>query len=249
MSENLKIVLGDDVSPVVLRNIKRRIFQNFGKYLVDFFKFPVFTDKHIEQLVEMKGLEHLEKSLERGKGAILVSLHLGNWELGGAVLSSMKYPLSALVLSHDNERINSLFKKQRHLNGLKTISLGAFIRKFFSVLAKNELVAIVADKLYGSTGIDVEFFGKKAILPKGPAVFALKTGAPIIVVTLIRKDDETFGLNIEPPIFYQKKKEITDEDIRNVIADYIVYFEKYVYENIDQWYAFKRIWKPQKKTQ
>ncbi len=249
MAENIKIVLGDDVPPAVLRNIKRRIFQNFGKYLVDFFKFPVFTDSHIEQLVEIRGIEHLDKSLDRGNGAVLVSLHLGNWELGGAVLSSMKYPLNALVLSHENESIDKLFREQRQLNGLKSISLGTSVRKLFSVLAKNELVAIVADKLYGSKGIGVEFFGKKAFLPKGPAVFALKTGAPIMVVTLIRKQDDTFCLNIEPPLFYEKKKKITDEDIRNVIADYIVYFEKYVYENIDQWYAFKRIWKPQEKTQ
>lgn len=245
MSETLRVVLGEGISESSLAKIKKRIFSNFGKYLVDFFKFPVFTKEDIKKTIDVSGLEYLEECLHKGSGAIMLSLHLGNWELGGAVLSSLGYPMNALVLRHDDKRVNDFFDKQRRLNGLNTICLGAAVRKGFKVLKGNGCLAIVADKDYTGSGMRIDMFGKKAVLPKGPAVFALKTGAPIIVTTLRRKEDDTFCLALEPPLFFDKTSRITDEKVREVMEDYVVYFEKYIHENVEQWYAFKNIWKPQ----
>lgn len=241
LKENLRVVLGDDVSEEELNRHAVNVFRNFAKYLVDFFKFPKFTEEYINRYVEIEGREYLDKYMSEGKSVIMTGLHLGNWELGGAVIGALGYPISAITLEHDDVRINNYFVHRRLMNDLKGIPLGIQIKGCFKVLKNNEILAVMGDKDYTDSGTYVDFFGKKAVMPRGPAAFALKTGAPLMVTVLIRKPDDTYKLIMSKPVEY----EITgdrEKDLNIIMEKYIGIFEKCIRENPDQWYVFRKIW-------
>ncbi|MFC1480095.1 lysophospholipid acyltransferase family protein [Candidatus Omnitrophota bacterium] len=241
LRENLRMVLGENTDEDTINKHILEVFKNFAKYLADFFRFPRFTEDYVLENIEIVGREHVDACLAEGNGVILLSLHLGNWEMGGAVVGALKYPVSAIVLEHANKRINDFFTNQRSINNLRVIPTGLQIKECFRVLRKNELLAIAGDKDYTSSGIYVDFFDRKALIPKGAAAFSLRTGAPIIVTVLARKKGDTFRLCFEEPIRYKPTGE-HDKDVRSLMGDYLRVFEKHIRKNPDQWYAFKKIW-------
>lgn len=248
LRENLRVVLGEGADEASINEHIIRVFRNFAKYLADFFRFPVFTEERISKNIKMEGREHLDECLAGGKGALLLGLHLGNWELGGAIVGALKYPISAIVLEHGDRRINEFFVRQRIINRLRSIPVGVQVKECFKVLKRNEVLAVVGDKDYTSSGIYVDFFGKKALMPRGAAVLSLKTGAPIVFCALIREKDNTFKLCFEKPIRYTPTGD-HGKDVRALMGEYLRIFEKYIRKDPDQWYAFRKIWVPEQTIQ
>ncbi len=246
LKANLKVVLGDEVDDATLNRHVWEVFRNFAKYLADFFKFPRLDKDYITRLVKCDKLNFLDECISEGKGAVIVSAHLGNWELGGAVVSALKYPLQAIVLEHNNEQITEFFERQRAINEMSTIKIGTHpsmeqMKKCLNVLKQNELLVVVGDKDYTNNGLYVDFFEKKALMPKGPAIFSLRTGAPIIVIVLTREKNDKFTLHIERPIKYKPTGEF-EKDVRTLMGKYIEQMEKYIRDYPGQWYAFRKIW-------
>lgn len=243
MRDNLKVVLGPDAAKSELDRNVLSVFTNFAKYLVDFFRFPRFSSEYISKNIEVAGKENLEECLAGGKGVILVALHLGNWELGAALVGALGYNISVIALEHRDPRINDFFNFQRAINGVKSIPTGASVRSCFKALGKNQIVAIAADKDYTATGIEVDFFGEKTLLPRGAAVISLRTGAPIVFTALTREKGERFRLAFEKPIRYSPSGD-NDKDVKTLIGEYVKIFEKYILAYPGQWYAFRRVWSP-----
>ncbi|MDD4956066.1 MAG: lysophospholipid acyltransferase family protein [Candidatus Omnitrophica bacterium] len=241
LRSNLRVVLGDDVDDKVLDRHVHAVFRNFARYLVDFFRFTRFTEDHIARHITLRGRENLDKALESGKGLILLSLHLGNWELGGAIIGGLNYPISAIILEQPDRKVNDFFVKQRAINGLRSIPLGISIKECYKVLKRNEILAIVGDKDYTNTGIPVEFFGRKAIMPKGAAAFALRTGAPIVFTVVTRMEGDKFCMFFEEPI-YPESTGRDEDDVKALMTRYISKFESYIRSYPDQWYVFRKIW-------
>ena len=241
LKENLRIVFDEKASEEYLDKMVFRVFRNFGKHLADFFKVTKYSKDSLSKYVKFINKQYIDECLSEGKGVILLSLHIGNWELGGAALGASGYPISAIVLEHQDKKTDELFVNQRGINKVKSIPIGPKVKECFRALKKNEIVGIVGDKDYTKTGIEINFFGKKAIIPKGPAIFAVKTGAPVIVCGTIRKNDYEFEMIFAEPIKY-KLTGNTEKDVIEIMKIYIKYFEDFIRGNPDQWYAFRKIW-------
>jgi len=240
IAANLEVVLGTKDKKVIEKHTKE-IFRNFAKYLADFFRFSYITNDYILNKITLEGKENLDKALAKGKGAILVSAHLGNWELGGAVVGSLGYPIYAIVLDHKDKRVNDFFINQRAMTDVRVIQIGLQLKNCFKVLRKNKLLAIVGDRDFSKYGVKSEFFGKPTLLPKGPAFFSLKTGAPIIPTFVIRTKDDKFRLIFEKPI-ESVVSGTMEENVKNTIEKYIKVVEKYIRIVPDQWYVFRKVW-------
>ncbi len=243
LAENLKVVLGENVDERVIKRHALDVFRNFAKYLGDFFKFPRFSREYISKHIDLVGDSYLEECRKAGKGVILLSMHLGNWELGGAVIGALKYPVSAIVLEHENKKINNFFINQRAINGLRSIPLGFRLKECFKVLKRNEFLAIAGDKSYTSGGIVVDFFGRKCVLPMGAAALSLKTGAPIIFCSLTREKGDHFKFAFEKPIYPEFISDDFNENVKHIMGKCVKHFEKYVRAYPDQWYVFRKLWK------
>ncbi|MBN1527069.1 MAG: hypothetical protein JW919_05775, partial [Candidatus Omnitrophica bacterium] len=110
---NLRTVLGDGASDRDIERMAKDVFKNFAKYLVDFFRFSKVDRDYIDKFVRVEGRQNIEKGLANGKGSILLSAHIGNWELGGIAVSLLGYPMNAVVLPHQNKKVNEFFTRQR----------------------------------------------------------------------------------------------------------------------------------------
>lgn len=240
MIENLKAVLpGEDVK--TLKKYSGKIFANFSKYLVDFLRFKKLDLSYIKEHVPVTGINYVDEALKKGKGAILLSAHIGSWELGGAVMGILGYPINAFALDHKNRLVNDFFIRQRRVNNEKIISTAFGVRKCLNALSNNELVAIVGDKNYVNYGVVAEFFGKNTLLPKGPAVFSLKTGAVIVPAYLLRTGDDNFELVFEKPIEYSPSGDF-DNDVKALTERCAKSLENCIRRFPTQWYCFERFW-------
>jgi lauroyl/myristoyl acyltransferase len=238
--DNLKIIF-PDYDRKSMEKTANRIFINFGKYLVDFFRFSIIDKEYIRRYVKVEGRAFLDEAFKKGKGVILISAHLGNWELGGLVLSAIGVPLDVVALTHKQENINNFFNDQRKLKGVGVIPVGAAVRRCFSVFSQNRAVALVSDRDYFDNGFCVSFFGKETIIPKGPALFSRRCGSPIVPVFMIRNNDDTFTLKILDPI----EPVYTENEYNDLIliTKKIVHvMEKMIRECPDQWFVFRHFW-------
>jgi len=239
VKKNLKVILGQNNGD--LDRSARRVFRNFGRYLVKFFRFSLIDDSHIDRYIKIVGTENLDKALEKKKGVIALSAHLGNWELGGVALAVLGYPVNAVALDHSNRLVNDLFIKQRTRKGVKVIPLGTPIRRTFKALANNELVALVGDRDFSQKGIRVEFFGRMAQIPRGPAAISLKTGAPLVPGFSVTDKDNKPLLIFEPPVSIEPTGDM-DKDILTLTKKYLKVIEKYIKRYPEQWFMFIDFW-------
>src|SRR3989338_7949887 len=186
VAQNLSIITKKDIKEC--RKLARKVFRNFGLYLVDFFRMPNLTIEDIRKRVEIQGIENIESVLRQGKGGIILTCHIGNWEMGGVVMAMLGYDMSAVALNHKHKKINDFFIKQREKKGLKVIPINFIMKSCVSTLRRKGLLALVGDRDFTNNGIVMDFVGMPTTIPKGPAMFSLKTDSPIIPGVFVRRD-------------------------------------------------------------
>lgn len=245
--ENLKVIFPDK-SNKEIRGIRRRMFRNFAKYLADFFRFPKVDKEYIRDNVKIENIHYFDQALKRGKGVIVITAHLGNWELGGGVIALSGYPFWVVALSHENQKVNEFFISQRQSKGIQVIPLGSAARQCLNLLKENKMVALVGDRDFTEKGIKVDFFGRETFLPLGPAFLSMKTQSSIVMGFMLRNPDDTFTLTIHKPIELNINEQNTqnqqnkEEYLLKIIDSYKGVIEDYIREYPDQWYMFRRFW-------
>ncbi|MGD9782578.1 MAG: lysophospholipid acyltransferase family protein [Kiritimatiellia bacterium] len=238
--ENLRIVFeGQGIRPSrhVLDGCARKTFQYFGKYLADFIRFRKLTAEGVLENVSIQGLEHLEAIRDSKRGAIMLTAHYGNWELGGAFIASMGIPVNAVVRpvpSPALERVFSFFREQR---GLKVIPLAHAGTGILKALKHGEAVALVGDRDFTGNGRPHAFFGRDVSLPRGAAWFAHRTGVPIYMGFATRAPDDSFILRMHPPIDPAAVQ--TEDEIQEKI---VAIMEATIARDPCQWFIFDPFW-------
>lgn len=238
--DNLRAVL-DAPDDRALNRIAKEVFVNFAKYLVDFFRFSKLDRNYIESNVKIVGKDNLDEALKRGKGVIALTAHIGNYELGGAIVALLDYPLNAVALDHKNKLVNNFFVRQRQIVKIKVISMGAALKRCYECLTKGEMLALLGDRDFSNRGVRLKFFGRDSLIPRGPAVLRLRTGASILPVFIVRLPDDTFQLSFERPISYSPTGDF-EYDVRQVTERCIGVIEEYVRRYPSQWFMFARFW-------
>jgi KDO2-lipid IV(A) lauroyltransferase len=233
--------------------VAREIFHNFSKTLADFLFISQLNKNNWERWVKTKGKEHFDNAFRKKRGIIALTAHIGNWELGGVVLSLLGYPISAIVLPQRNKFVNDIFFKQRLEKGLKSIFLGQSLREGIRRLKNGEVLAIVGDRNIGfsrdikdktinkTTGVEVSFFGRKVYFPKGPAILAYWTKSLVLPGFTVRGKDDRYTLYFERPIEVEECED-REEFIRINTQKIATVIEKYVRLYPGQWCVFEEVW-------
>lgn len=237
---NLRIIFPDK-STRDLRKISKAVFRNFAKYLVDFFRFQNLDLQYIDKNIKLENLDNFDQVLAKGKGVIVLSAHLGNWELGGVVIAQLGYSFWVVALPHKNKKVNEFFDGQRNGKGVKVIAMGKAVRSCISEIRKNHMVALVGDRDFTEKGIIINFFGKPMHFPEGPAALSLMTGAPIVPGFMFRNPDDSFTLRIEKPVEFSPSGD-KDKDLVGLINVYKKVMEDYIRKYPEQWYVFRKFW-------
>lgn len=243
VKNNLKAIFPEKSDPEI-SSIAKQVFVNFGKYLADFLRFSKIDRAYIKKNVILKGFEHVDKAVRQSKGIIIITAHLGNWELAGVTMGILGYQIMGVVLPHKDKHVDQFFNHQRTLKNLQVCTLGRAAYHCLAALKENKMIALVADRDFTEHGIVIDFLNKKAIIPKGPAAFHLKTGAPIVSGFLTRNSDDTFTFTFGEPFKFDLTGD-TEQDLRIITTTYIKTIEKYIKDYPEQWYMFRKYWTDQ----
>ncbi|MBN1503607.1 MAG: lysophospholipid acyltransferase family protein [Candidatus Eisenbacteria bacterium] len=235
---NLRRVLGKSVDEAEMTRVAKRTFRNFALSIVDFLRFPILSRKSLTGMVDGETLAVIRRELESGKGVILLGAHVGNWEVGGAMLARSGIRLSAVALPHRNRLIDRFFVKRRRSKGINVVSSRRAASELLAALRRNECVAILGDRNVVGSGVRREFFGSPAVLPYGYVALALRTGAAIVPTFAVREKGSRFRLCVEEPI----RPGAGATAFEDVLSRSLRALEKCVREYPDQWFAFEPIW-------
>lgn len=225
------------------RRVLFGVFQNFGRMLADFARFPKLNRQNIKQLIIYDGFEHYARARDQGMGVLFLTAHFGNWELSSFAHSLCGYSLNFAVRQMDNPLLDALINRMRCRSGGRTIEKNEFARQALRALKQGEALGILMDtNMLAAEGVFVDFFGRAACTTTGPARIARKTGAPLVLGLAIW--DSKLGkyrLRFDP-VEWIKRDDPEEEIVANT-ANFTRLIEDYVRRYPDQWLWVHRRWK------
>jgi KDO2-lipid IV(A) lauroyltransferase len=189
----------------------------------------------------------LDQALAAGTGAILVSPHLGNWELGGLGLADLGYTVNVLTFREPDEKVNDLREEVRQERGIRFIYVDRHdasplaIIEAVNALRRNEVLALLGDRDGSSHTIRLDFFGIPTDIPVGPAYLALASGAPVIPV-FVPMENGKYSTLMDEAIYFRGGHGQHGEAIRSGMQRLVTVFERYIRRYPDQWYNFYNFW-------
>jgi KDO2-lipid IV(A) lauroyltransferase len=222
----------------------RRTFRNFGVALAEFLKAPSMTRDQLEQRVELIGREHLDAAFREGKGVLLLTGHFGNWELMARYLVLLGYPIAVIARPTEDPATTELVTMVRERCGYRVYARGNAARAVLKTLRANEAVGILPDQNAGD--VFVEFFGQKAGCVAGPAIFHLRTGAPIVPLFNVRLPGDYHRIEILPPMHFEPSGDL-QADAQRIMQAWHDLLESYVRRYPDQWLWLHDRWKSGRK--
>lgn len=244
--KNIRIILGKDANEKEVRRIVKRVWQNWGRYLLDFFRLSRLDRDNLRAFVsEIKGREIIERGLKKGRGVIIITAHLGHWELGALCLQLTGFKTNVIKSPYESDNINITLDKLREKNNINTIHIRkndpAFIIKIHEALKRNELVTIQGDRDVEKKGIMLDFFGEPAYFPKGPMLIAMKTKSPVIPAFTFMDDNGLYHTVAEEEIEIEDTGN-EERDLKINMERMVRVIEQYVRKYPEQWYNFYYFW-------
>ena len=247
--QNLQIAFGQEKSKEEIRAIAKRSFQNLGMTAVEFFRIPRMDVKTFKKRVKMEGLEEALGLLEKKKGALLLIGHFGNWELMGLMSKVIGHPIMVIAKPmKKNQWMDQFITRIRNRGGLEVISNIKASRKVIQALSQNRVVGILIDqRAKRSEGIWADFFGRKAPTTPALAVLAMKTGAPVVPVFMIRNGLQKHRLLIKEPLELIHTGDIKkDVEANTQLFNHTL--ESMIRQYPDQWFWVHQRWERKKRV-
>ncbi len=227
-----------------IRRIYNRCWNHFLKVGVEMARMPRLDEAFIGRWMDMTQQTVMKQALDRGKGVIVVSGHFGNWEWMGGGMSRIGYPVTYVVTSQTNRLVEAWMNRMRESVGVEIVHRRNAVKGVLSALRRNRAVAILCDQDAGETGLFVQFFNRPASTPRGPALFHLKTGAPIVFSAAHRDRDGRLIVTFEEMTF----SGLGGDRSRNeqmIMQGITTRLEDEVRKHPEQWLWLHRRWKSQ----
>ncbi|OPL17441.1 MAG: hypothetical protein AVO38_00170 [delta proteobacterium ML8_D] len=238
---NISKVLDIDLNSPQVHKIALRVFINWAKNIGDFLKHSIITAEELKRRIEIKGLDNLDNALKKGKGVVIFTAHIGNFEWGACRLAVEGYKIWGVSIYRENNLTRKFFEKKRLSKGLKTLYINKILN-IFRILKNNEIIAIPSDwDPTGQAARPFKFFGKTAYFPTGAVQIALRSGAQLLPSFIWRKDKYSHFQIIGSPIKLTQKGN-RETLINKNTEKTLKVMEKYVHSHISEWEMFHNIW-------
>lgn len=240
--DNVKQALGVDEAEA--RAIARRSYRNLGRTLMEFVALRRLTHADLRSMVRLEGLEHIEAARREGRGVVYLSAHQGNWELLGMTIAAHGIPVSYLVGEQTNRRVDAVMNDLRARQSIGIIPRAMALKNVLRRLRQNEMVAMLADQDARRDGIFVEFLGRPAATVRGPAMFAIRQGCPVVFGFMHRDGAGNLVGRCYPPV--HAPKDLDEEAaVHDIMQRYHTTLGEAVRNHPDEYFWGHRRWKTQ----
>jgi KDO2-lipid IV(A) lauroyltransferase len=241
---NIRVITGRE-------KVERLVFSTFYKFSrnwTDIMLMMRLSGPRLDRLIGRRSSSRpLDDAMAAGNGAILISPHLGNWELGGLGLAARGYKINVLTFREPDAKVNELREAHRRRRGINFIYVDRddtsplAIIEAVNALRRNEVLALLGDRDGSSHTAVFDFFGRPAQIPVGAAYLALASGAPVIPV-FVPLAGGSYDNLMEEPIWFRGGHADHADAIRSGTESLLRVFERYIRAYPDQWYNFYDYW-------
>jgi lauroyl/myristoyl acyltransferase len=238
VEDNLAVVLGLPRRSPRVRGLACRVFVNFARAVVDFLMLGSSSDGW-QSRVTLEGEEALWRERRRGRPVVLVSAHLGPWEVGAASLGVLGIPLAVVARPHRDRAAQEFFLQMRRRAGLEVLQPPGAGRRALTVLRRQGCVGMLADRGFGA-GRVVRFFGKAARMPWGAVACALRTGASLVPGYTLREKNR-WRVVIGRPLQLRQTGD-WGRDLHQGMSRCLRIFEGVIRRHPEQWFVFEPLW-------
>jgi len=232
-------------TPVECRQIIRRMYAGLGMNLVELIRLISLNPEQLTgDYIRVEGEEHIRQALERKKGALILTGHIGSWDLLCTVTPRFGYPLTVITKKIKQESLNRLWLDIRERFGVQFVPAHNAYRQCLKALRNNELIGFILDQnMINTEGVFVDFFGKPACTSPGLAYMAAQSQAPVIPAFIRRRPDGGHVIQIRPLIEPPASRE--PEAIHDATQIYTRTLEGYIRQHPEDWIWIHRRWRTQ----
>jgi lauroyl/myristoyl acyltransferase len=216
-------------------------FDSYARYYVDSFRLPSLDAAAVDAGFTVEGYENIPAGLAAGNGVILALPHLGGWEWAGRWVTDRGDPMTVVVEPLEPPEVFEWFVSFRRSLGMTVVPLGpGAAAACLRALNQNEVLCLLCDRDLDRDGVEVEFFGERTTLPAGPAILALRTGAPLVPSAVYFRGAVQHGV-CGPPLPVARQGRLRD-DVARVTQDLARVLEVLIRAAPEQWHLFQPNW-------
>lgn len=225
-----------------LNAVLRGSFRSVGTALFELMYLPRMSSDDVNRVCRVMNPELVRSVYSRGKGALMLTAHFGNWELfAQAFYTSTGIPLHIIMKQQANKYVDERVNRSRTKFGNKVVSMDS-IREIMRLLRENKAVGIVADQTASKESIAVPFFGREVPSYEGPAVLSLKTGTPLVAGFAVRMNDGTYEAHFQE-IPSSDLKEYSPQNVAELTRRHVALTESVIRQYPEQWMWMHKRWK------
>jgi KDO2-lipid IV(A) lauroyltransferase len=239
---NLALAYGEEKNAAERARIARGVFVNLGRNLMELALYSRLTEQNMHQLVSMEGKEIVDRALAGGKGALVITGHIGNWELIPTYFLAIGYTGGVVARRIYYEKYERLLFRLRKSRGFRVFYRDESPKEVLRTLRNNEVVGILADQdVRKLDGVFVDFFGIPAYTPTAPVLIAMKSGAPLLPSRIVR-EGRRHRILIDEPLPLRVTGDRQADLVYNTQL-WSMSIERYIREHPDQWVWMHRRWR------
>ena len=237
-----QMTAGLGISDAKAREIVRLSFINLGRNILEILYMPNLNKDNIGEYISFEHREYIESAVAEGKGVVVYTAHIGTWEWLSAAFLLTGIPATAIAKRQPNEQYTRVIDDLRATIGMEVFSRGSSeLIAATRALKAGKLLGFLADQDGGPGGAFIDFLGKTASTPLGPAVFSKKFGAPVVPAFILRRPDGRHKVVLGAPMHYEDHGD-PDKDLYDFTVKMTRILERVIRENPTQWLWFQHRW-------
>ena len=240
--ENLRLAF-PDADEAWYAQTTAATYQHLGREAIAMLRLSKLDEAAVIERTVTNGWEEMEELRSLGRGVLLVTGHYGNWEIAAAAVAARGVPIAAIVRRQGNRLVDERLQELRRKLGVETIYQGEAPSRVPRILRVNGVVGIVGDQDARRSGIFVPFFGRPASTHRGPALFAMRLGAPVLSCIARRLPGDDVRYEVCGEKVDVVRTDDLDHDVRTLTAELAARLERQVRVKPEQYFWFHRRWK------
>lgn len=240
ITDNMRHVLGPEADDATLKQHVRGVLRNVVKNYFDLFRIPHMKIHDIESCITVYGWRNLEEAMQKGKGVILVTAHLGSFDIAAQILAIRSIKTTVLVEPLEPPPLLRYITALRETNGVAFVpAQSGVLGMLMQSLRRGEAVLLACDRDIAKNGLKLDFFSEETLMPRAAVHTAMRTGAAVVPGFNLRRGDGRYDVYFEPAIDVVPAG---NRAIEKNMGQLVKVMEKYIRSCPEQWVVLSPIW-------